>query len=143
MTVLRNPFKGKFIAFYQRELLSEYILDYIICKALCGLMTPDAAKLVLIPDTRHGQVSVSGLRTIGEKLGIDKKTKRMKIGRTRRKDCTTLKQQITQYRKTEQKPKLGKKRSKNSNENKPLKTTKSGSGTYPLGRHFLPKKGAA
>ena len=60
--------KQKFIAFHRGELLSEYILDYIIHKALCGLMTPAGAKLILIPDTRHGKASVSGLRMIGKKL---------------------------------------------------------------------------
>lgn len=141
MTILRNPFKGKFIAFHKRELLSEYILDYIICKALYGLMTPGGAKLVLIPDTRHGPSDVSGLQTIGKKLPKTDNFSGVRIGRTQGSDCLTLKQQIMLYRKSKQKPKLAKKRSKNINNNKALKTPKTQSGTTPLDPRFLHNSG--
>jgi len=141
MTILRNPFKGKFIAFHKRELLSEYILEYIICKALCGLITPTGAKLVLVPDTRHGSTDVSGLQTIGKKLPKTDNFSGVRIGRSLRSDCLTLKQQITLYRKSSQMPKLAKNRSKNINNNNALKTPKTQSGTTPLDPGFLHNSG--
>ena len=111
MTILRNPFKGKFIAFYKRELLSDYILAWIIDAALRGLITPAGAKLILIPDTRHGTPDVSGLQTIGKKLPKTDKFSGVRIGRTQRSDCLTLKQLI---RKNRQSKRLAKKQKNGS-----------------------------
>ena len=116
-----------FIAFHKGELITDYILEYIIGAALRGLMTLSGSKLLLIPDTRTGMPDTFGLRL---------------MGRFRKSDCLTLKQLIREIRQTKTLPKTAKKRSKNTKENSALKTAKTRSGGQVSDCDFL-RKGEA
>ena len=120
-----------FIAFHKGELITDYILEYIIGAALRGLMTLSGSKLLLIPDTRTGMPDTFGLRL---------------IGRFRKSDCLTLKQLIRKIGKTKTLP-LKAKKAKNGLQNikqiKALKTRKmqkTRSGTRVSNCDFLHKE---
>ncbi len=117
--------RGKYIAFHKGALLSDYILDYIIDAGVRGLMTTAGARLLLLPDTRHGQADISGLRL---------------IGKYRKSDCLTLKQLIRKIRQSKTLPKSSKKRTKNPYQNNALKTVKTQSGIRVSDCHFLHKE---
>jgi len=121
----------KYIAFHHGRLLPDLTLAWIIDAAIRGLMTPSAAQLLLIPDTRKGPPDTVGLRH---------------IGKFRKSDCPTLKQLIRKIGKTEALP-LKAKKAKNGLQNikkitglQTRKMQKTRIGTTPSDCVFLHKE---
>ncbi len=121
----------KYIAFHNGRLLPDLTLAWIIDAAIRGLMTPNGAKLLLIPDTRKGPTDTFGLR---------------QIGKFRKSDCLTLKQLIRKIGKTLALP-LKAKKAKNGLQNikqinalKTRKMQKTRSRTTPSEGQFLHKE---